>query len=178
MSDFSAKIIGIDDVKEALKGLVPKLRKRVLRNALAAGARVFRDEAKRLTPQLQTRSQVRKKGTVRNAIAIRTSKTSARNGDIGVFVNVRPAKGASYKTNRKSFLGVKYKTRTLKRASQRGANNPNDPFYWRFLEFGTKKMGKFGFLTKAVGKTRDAIDRITANLTKSLSNINKKGGMK
>jgi HK97 gp10 family phage protein len=70
-----------------------------------------------LTLGTSLKAPYRKPGTVKQAIRVRTSKADRRAGDVGVFVNVRPAK-----------------------AGQRGAKNPNDPFYWRWLEFGTKKM--------------------------------------
>jgi len=116
---LQARVLGIPELKEALLGVVPKLRKRALRNALAAGARLVQRSARAATPVISpaavpVRKGFRKPGTVRKAISVRTSKLARRRGDVGVFVNVRPAK-----------------------AGQRGAKNPNDPFYWRFLEFGT-----------------------------------------
>jgi HK97 gp10 family phage protein len=114
------RVQGIADLKRELLAIAPKLRRRALRNALAAGARVFRDEARRRAPVLKlttlagasaVRRGIRKPGTLRNAIRVRTSKLSTRRGDVGVFVNVKPLKGG-------------------------GANNPNDPYYWRWQEFG------------------------------------------
>lgn len=52
---------------------------------------------------------------------MRASKFARRGGNEGVYVSVRPLRGS-----RQKKLG------------KAGANNPNDPFYWRFLEFGTK----------------------------------------
>lgn len=117
---IGAKVQGIPDLREALRGIVPKLRQRALRNALAAGARVVQKAARNATPvinpgSLAVRKGYRKPGTVRNAITVRTSKAAKAAGNVGVFVNVKPAK-----------------------AGRRGARNPNDPFYWRFLEFGTQ----------------------------------------
>jgi HK97 gp10 family phage protein len=128
---ISAKVRGIPELKAALGGLVPKLRRQVLRNALAAGARLVRDEARRRAPVLQPtlRAPYRKPETVRKAISVRTSKIARRAGDVGVFVNVRPAK-----------------------RGQRGAKNPNDPFYWRFVNWGTKahaKGSKSGYTSRA-----------------------------
>lgn len=126
---ISAKVHGIPDLKAALAGVVPKLRVRALRNALAAGARVVQREARaKAAPMLSAsslpvRKGYRKPGTVQEAISVRTSKISKRKGDVGVFVNVRPAK-----------------------RGQRGAKNPNDPFYWRWLEFGAKHMQAREFL--------------------------------
>lgn len=121
---IEAKIVGIPDLREALRGIVPKLRVRALANALRAGARVVQKAARGATPvispaALAVRKGYRKPGTVQKAISVRTSKAARRAGDVGVFVNVRPAKQGN-----------------------RGAKNPNDPFYWRFIEFGTKPRRK------------------------------------
>ncbi len=121
---IEARVIGIPDLKAALAGIVPKLRVRALRNALAAGARLVQKSARSATPiinpgALAVRKGYRKPGTVQKAISVRTSKAARRAGDVGVFVNVRPAKGAN-----------------------RGGKNPNDPFYWRFIEFGTQARRK------------------------------------
>lgn len=113
---IEATIRGIGDYREALTSLPTKLRRRALRNALAAGARVVRDAIKPAVPVLQLANSLkapyRKAGTVRDAIAVRTSRRDTAAGDVGVFVNVKPAKGAA-----------------------RGGKNPNDPFYWRFINF-------------------------------------------
>jgi hypothetical protein len=122
-----AKVSGLPDLRKALAGIVPKLRKKALRQALAAGARVVQREARRAAPVLKlstysgasaVRRGVRKPGTVRKAISVRTSKLATRRGDVGVFVNVRPAKSGA-----------------------RGAKSPQDPFYWRWLNFGWNPAG-------------------------------------
>lgn len=115
---ISATVRGLPDLREALRTLVPKLRRRALRNALAAGARLVRDEARRKTPvinpaALAVRKGYRAPGTVKKAVAVRTSKIATRAGNVGVFVNVRPAKQGG-----------------------RGGKNPRDPFYWRWLNWG------------------------------------------
>lgn len=152
---ISAKVNGIPELKAALAGLVPKLRRQALRNALAAGARVVRDEARRRAPVLQPtlRAPYRKPGTVRKAVSVRTSKTARRAGDVGVFVNVRPAK-----------------------RGQRGAKNPNDPFYWRFLEFGTKKMAARPFLQAGARKLADALEAFKRVIRPQIDKMNRKGG--
>lgn len=119
-----AKVSGLPDLRAALMGIVPKLRRRALRNALAAGAREVRNASRKAAPVISPRhpmakSGQRRPGTMRDAISVRTSKIASRQGDVGVFVNVRPAKGAA-----------------------RGAKNPKDPFYWRWLEFG--RQGRAG----------------------------------
>lgn len=126
-----AKVQGLPDFKRELLALPEKLRKRALRNALAAAARVVRNEARLKAPVLaapilRAGKLYRKPGTLRDAIVVRTSKRDRREGNVGVFVNVRPAKGAVFRN------GVQVQEK------QRGANSPNDPFYWRWLEFGRK----------------------------------------
>lgn len=111
--EFQAKVQGLPDLRAALLGIAPKLRKRALRNALAAGARAVRDAAQAATPVLSAPVRHRKPGTVRQAITVRTSKQARRAGDVGVFVNVRPAKGTA-----------------------KGAKSERDPYYWRWLNFG------------------------------------------
>lgn len=122
-------VAGLDDLQASLRGVTLALRKRILRNALAAGGRVVRDAARRNAPVLQASVRrrgkiVRKPGTLRKAISVRTSKRAARQGNVGVFVNVRPAQGAKVRGGR------------TVRASQRGADNPDDPYFWRWQEFG------------------------------------------
>lgn len=172
--DFQAKVSGQADVAEALRGLVPKLRARALLNALRAGGRVFRNEARRLAPMLsvpvRTKNQVREVGTLRKAISVRTSKQARRGGDLGVFVNVRPAKG-----------------------TQRGNKTGKDPFYWRWLEFdhftgsGRRRKGVAvrrnastrrrvpgkAFLRGAISKGREALARIEAALGPAIQKLNR-----
>lgn len=108
-----ARVLGIPDLKAALSSIPAKLRKRALRNALAAAGRVVRDAARQAAPVLRGVAPYRQRGTVRKAINVRTSKIARRAGDVGVFINVKPAK-----------------------AGQRGAKSKTDPFYWRWLNFG------------------------------------------
>lgn len=160
--DFLVKLHGLDEVRAALKALPHKLRKRVLRNALAVGARVFRDEARRLTPVMSSRTPqdrhklakgIRTPGTVRKAIRVRTSKRARAAGNVGVYVNVVPAKGAA-----------------------KGANKPGDPYYWRWLEFGAYGKPGYQMLQRAVGRSSEALNKIIATLGPAIQKMNTKGG--
>jgi len=116
-NDFRVTVQGIPDLRQELLRLPVKFRKRALLNALRAGARVVRDAARLKAPELKVavkrRTNVRRVGTLKRAISVRTSKIARRNGDVGVFVNVKPAK-----------------------PSQRGAKSSSDPYYWRWQNFG------------------------------------------
>lgn len=143
---------GIDDLKSKLLAITPALRKKVLRNALAAGARVVRDEAKRQAPVLTRHAPYRAPGTVKKAIRVRTSKVARRSGDVGVFVNVKPAKSGT-----------------------RGAKSRTDPFYWRFLEFGTRKMSARPFLKSAADKFPQALAIFQSAALKWFDKVNSTG---
>jgi HK97 gp10 family phage protein len=151
MPDVQLRIQGLDDMRRQLLAIPAKLRVRAIRNALAAGARIVRDEAKRRAPVLspQTAAPYRRPGTLKRAISVRTSRIARRAGDVGVFVNVRP----------------------LKR-NQRSAKNPADPFYWRFMEFGTKHIQPRAFLQPAAARLQDALAKIVATLGPAVAKLN------
>lgn len=149
------RLEGLDELKRELQAIPAKLRYRALRNALAAGARIIRDDARRRTPLLKAstfsgakalRLGYRKVGTVRSAITVRTSKRARKQGNVGVFVNVRPAKG-----------------------SARGARKPTDPFYWRWLEFGWTPRG--GQPKAGAGMLQSAAQRLPAALREFQSKL-------
>jgi HK97 gp10 family phage protein len=153
---IGARVTGIPDLQAALAGIVPKLRVRAVRNALAAGARVVQRAARQATPVINStawavRKGYRKPGTVRDAISVRTSKIARRAGDVGVFVNVRPAK-----------RGV------------RGAKSPSDPFYWRFIEFGTASGTRaFQFLQRGAEKLPEALEAFKRAIGPQILKLNK-----
>ena len=135
---ITATVEGMSALKASLNSLPEKLRKKVLMSALRKGAAVVRKAARDATPVLQTQTPYRTKGLLRKKLVVRVSRVSKAAGNIGVFVNIKPAQGTQY--TKHNILGVKYKT--VKRASQRGATSPLDPFYWRFVNFGTKKRNR------------------------------------
>lgn len=115
------KIEGLADVKRALRDAPEKIRKLAVRGALRKAGRVIAAAAKAAAPVLAVPTKTRRPGTVKRAIRVAASKFSRRAGDEGVYIGVRPLRGA-----RQAKLG------------RAGATNPNDPYYWWFLEFGTR----------------------------------------
>lgn len=155
--DWKFSVSGLNDVNRELREMPAKLRKRALMNALRAAGRVFRDVARRLTPVAivpvrRKGLQIRTPGTVRRAISVRTSKQSRRRGDLGVFVNIRPAN-----------------------KGQRGAYSPTDPFYWRWLEFGARGKPGAGMLQKAAAKASEAVMKFGMVLGPAVQKLNRKG---
>lgn len=157
---------GFDVLIGKLRAIAPALRKKALPLALAAGARLVRDEARRAAPSLSTasRNPYRTPGLLKRSISVRTSKVAKRAGDVGVFVNVRPAKGAKFKTLTTRVFGLKIKTSRMTRATQRGAKSKTDPFYWRFVEFGTSKMAARGFLAAGAKRLPDTLGIVAKRL--------------
>lgn len=151
--DIGFNVRGLGDLKQALLSIPSKLRRRVLRNALAAGARVVRDEARArapvMNPMAARKAPHRTPGLLRKSIAVRTSKVARRRGDVGVFVNVKPAK-----------------------AGQRGARSKLDPFYWRWQEFGARGLAGKAFLQAGAKRLTQALQVITDQIGPQLRKLN------
>lgn len=152
---MAADVQGMQDLRAKLREIPQAMRRRVLRNALAAGGRLVRNEARRRAPVLKVPTRYRATGTLRKAISVRTSKDARKQGNVGVFVNVRPAK-----------------------AGQRGAKSRNDPFYWFFLYRGTKKLQRRDFLTPAGAKLREALSIFEREVVRWVDKINANGSVK
>jgi HK97 gp10 family phage protein len=119
---------GVPELQHALRDLTDKLKKQVVRAALRDAARPAVKAAKALARQNS------RTGLVAKSIRVFGSKRARQSaGEYGVFIRVARLKGAQIKA---------FKMKTGKSARA----NPNDPFYWRFLEFGTRKMRARPFL--------------------------------
>jgi len=119
---FSVHLDGAEELRKRLADLSDKLRKKVVLSALRKAAGIIRVEAKKNTPVLKRPKKYRKPGTVRDNITVRASKFAKGSGDLGVYVGVRPLRG---------------KARVAK-FGKASAQNPNDPYYWWWVEFGYK----------------------------------------
>lgn len=158
--DFQVRLEGVEELKAALRGLPEKLRKRVLLGALRKAARAISTEAKAQAPVLKVAKRGRTPGTVRKRISVRASKFARQAGDVGVFVGVKPLRGGA----------------DARRYGKASAKNPNDPFYWRFHEFGTKKMVAKPFLTPAASNKGDAaIATFLREVVPQIQKLNRKG---
>jgi HK97 gp10 family phage protein len=175
VNNGSLKIQGFDDLARKLRSLPDAMRKKVVRNALAAGGRLVRDAARRAAPVLQQPSPYRTAGLLRRSLVVRTSKRDRLMGNVGVFINVRPAKGARFKTTTRKVFGVKIKTRRQTRASQRGAKSRLDPFYWRFVEFGTRQMPARKFLQGSAAQLPAALNIFKTQVGRWIDKTNRTG---
>lgn len=162
---LDVKVRGIPDLRAALSSIPAKLRVRALREALRAAGLVVRNAARARAPVISAsapavRLGYRKPGTLRRAISVRNSKIARQQGDVGVFINVRPAPGAKFKTLRSATGGLKLRLKV--RGSQRGAKSPTDPYYWRWVNFGHKTKG--GHMVPGTHFLEAGADRLEAAL--------------
>lgn len=143
--NVSVKITGLDDLKQVLSEIPKQLRKKFLLQALRKAARVPLQEGRKEVPVMSSQDAMkapfRTPGLVRKKLSVRLSKESRKAGNVGVFINVRPAK-----------------------AGLRGAKSKQDPFYWKFVNFGTKKMPKRDFMSKAADALPMALEVFKAEI--------------
>lgn len=193
MSEPHVTIKGLAEFKAKLADMPAKMQKGVLRTLMREAMMVVRQDARANAPRLakpvlKNGVPVRLPGTLQKAISVRTSKAEEKAGNVGMYVNVRPLKGNTYK-RAGSFInknGNKQARYLLVKKSQRSADNPRDPYYWRWIEFGTKdrktKSGKsrgsvraFGFLHKAADSLQLAVDRFTDGMANWARQANNTG---
>lgn len=201
MSEAKVTIKGLAEFRVQMAQLPAKMQRGALRSMMRDAMKLVRDDARANAPKLsapvlKNGVPTRLPGTLRNAISVRTSKTEDKAGNVGVFVNVRPLKGNTYRG--------KGASRVLTKKSQRGEDNPRDPYFWRWIEFGTKsrtsvrgrseKDGNGGkrwvpsgkganrgsvraykFLQGAADKLQAAADKLSANLQAWVARANNTG---
>ena len=156
---ISVKLEGVAELKIAMAGAAKHIRTKAVRGALREAGKVIQAAAKFAVPVLAVPTKTRKPGTVKRAISVRNSKFARQRGDEGVFVSVRPLKGAA----------------RIKKLGKASAKNPNDPFYWRFLEFGTKNMRARPFMRPAVDSRGEAaIRRFMQSVVPQINKLNAK----
>lgn len=154
---------GVAELRRAMADASVQIRTKAVRNALKEAGKVIQAAARAAAPVLAVPTERRKPGTVKKAIYTRVSKFARQAGNEGVFVNVRPLRGAA----------------RIRKLGKAGANNPNDPYYWRFLEFGTRRMAARPFLRpSATGHFPEAIDKFMSSVVPQINKLNAKAAAK
>lgn len=125
---------GFRELEQNLKLLGAEMHEKGVKRMMSRAAVPMRDEARRKAPVLAAPDGRRQAGTVRNAIRIWRHRTTEY--AVTYYVGVRELGRAAVR---------RFKAETGKDAKE----NPNDPFYWRFLEFGTSKMPARPFMRPA-----------------------------
>lgn len=148
-SNVDVKVAGLKELVAALSGLPIEIEKRAVYAALGGAARIVRDAAIANAPEIsdsdpKVTAGTRKKGTIKRAI--RASRSKINKGQKGLYemiVRVKPLKARA----RKAFKQT---------TGKMGKDNPEDPFYWWWVEFGTSKMSARPFLRPAFTSTKEA----------------------
>jgi len=134
-------VTGLRELEEALKRLPEAVAKKVLRKSVRAGAKLVVDEARANVP-VDT-------GLTRRAIAARGGRSRYANSVINVGVLSSGAKARRYI----KIKGVKVDV----------------PYYWKYLEFGTKNAPAQPFLRPAFEAQKTAaVEAIKQALAENL----------
>lgn len=144
-------IKGLSELSAALKELPNRIARNALRRSVARGAVVIRDEAKTRAPVSTTPPAPGDPlpGTLKRSIVIKHDKDRSILTSQTYVVAVRH--------------GKKYRNQ-----GKRG-NLSQDAWYWRFLEFGTRKMAARPFLRPALeSRRREAVDAIKQRLSERI----------
>lgn len=144
-------ITGLKELSAALKELPQRIARNVLRQSVARGAAVIRDEAKTRAPVSEAaRPGGPVPGTLRRAIVVRHDARRSNALSQTYVVTVRQ--------------GKKYRNQGKK------GNRSQDAYYWRWVEFGTVKMRARPFLRPAFEtKKQEAVRAITEYLAQRIA---------
>jgi len=136
------RIAGMGALLKALQEMPAELGKKAVWSALGGAGVEVKKAAMARAPVLAQSTWNRKPGTVRDAIRVSRSRINkGQQGFYEMIVRVKPLNKAK-KKQAKAMGGLS------------GANNPDDPFYWWYLEFGTSKMPARPFLRPGFENTK------------------------
>lgn len=144
MANLSVKVTGLKELKQRLSTLERKAKNRIAVKAMRRGGVIIRDQARANAPLLKEKVPHRKRGTLKKNIIASTKPQ--KDGSVRTIIFVRSLKNSKI---------IEFKGKTGKG----GAHNPNDPFYWRFVEFGTSKMPAQPFLQPAFASKKEQAAR-------------------
>ncbi|MCK3656235.1 hypothetical protein A4G19_15630 [Pasteurellaceae bacterium Macca] len=144
MANLTVKIAGLKELEQAMQGLGRKTTNKLAAKAMRKGGAIIRDQARANAPVLKEKLPHRKRGTLRKSIVASTKPN--KDGSVRTIIFVR-----TLKTNK--IIEFKGKT------GKSGTYNPNDPFYWRFVEFGTSKTPAKPFLQPAFKSKKEQASR-------------------
>lgn len=148
----TVRIEGLAQLDRALRELPQRLASRGLRASVYAGAKVIRDEARARAPKAAQSLGAKQPppGTLKRSVIMKHIRELSVGGRQTFYVLVRH--------------GKKYRSQ-----GKRGTLS-QDAWYWRFLEFGTRKMSARPFLRPALeSRRREAVSAIKERLTQRIA---------
>lgn len=128
------KIEGFAELSKELDRLPLKVQNKILKKSVKAGAVLMRDRARALAPK--------RTGATARAIKFESTTSRSRPGTISFAVGVETGKvqALTAKTGKVSIRDKKG-NRKLRRATARERRG-EDPYYWKFQEFGYRATGR------------------------------------
>lgn len=136
----NVKVEGLSQIHKALSEFGRKVSNKIAVKAMREGGKIVREQARQNAPILSQSTPHRRAGTLKKAI--KSSTKVLKNGKIGTVIRVKTLTTKQIET---------FKVRSGKK----GALNPKDPYYWRFIEFGTSKMPAKPFLRPAFEQSKE-----------------------
>lgn len=149
------EILGIGDLQKSFRELKDGMETRIARAMVVSAGGVLKRKAK---ANAQAQGLKRTGALIKNIVIKREPQAPA--GTAQYHLGVRHGRNLTKKQKTNSKLSVNKTGRIVKRYE-------DDPYYWRFAEFGTVKQQAAPFLGPALedGKT-EAIDAMAARLQK------------
>lgn len=139
---MDARITGVSELSRKFKGLDAALQRKYGPRMVVAAGQIVKRAAK---AEAQAQG-LRKTGAFIANIAIKRQKPAAP-GTIQYHVGVRHGRALG---NGKKVVKYLALNKTGRVVTQR----KNDPFYWRFLEFGTKHIRRYAPITNGFEKSK------------------------
>ena len=155
------KVEGLAELAKALRELPDKVAKNGLRVSVYAGAKVIRDEARMRAPKA----------------AEVLGPNQPPPGTLKRSVIMKQIPELSSLTRQTFFVTVRHGKKFRKQGKK--GNLSQDAWYWRFVEFGTRKMRARPFLRPALeAKRREAVqamkDRLSERIEQEAKNLYRK----
>ena len=157
----TVRIEGLAQLDRALRELPDRVANRGLRASVYAGAKVIRDEARAQAPKAAQSlgSKQPPPGTLKRSVIMKQIPELSSLTRQTFFVTVRHGK-------------------KFRKQGKKG-NLSQDAWYWRFVEFGTRKMRARPFLRPALeAKRREAVqamkDRLSERIEQEAKNLYRK----
>jgi len=140
----TVRVLGMSELNKQLKALGPRIEKNILRGGVRAVAREIANDAKANVPA--------DTGNLRRNIVVRGfrgQRTRGKNRDTvraGVVIREEGKRGKIVR-GEGGALGIK-------------VLRQNNAFYWRFVEYGTKRMPARPFLRPAYDRMQSRISQV------------------
>lgn len=159
---MTIEVLGLGDLRKSFAGLRDEMKMKTALRMVASAGGVLRTEAKRIAQSLG----LRKTGAMIRNIAIKRERRAPA-GTTQYHLGVRHGRHLGNGKKVIKFLALNKRGRVVTRRE-------NDPFYWRYIELGTKYIEAEKFLQQATeNKRAEAIAAMGKRLQQDIEKANK-----